>query len=43
LKPQLASGVFFHLKMLGDNINTVKKNTEVAIIASKEVGLEVNT
>jgi hypothetical protein len=29
--------------MLGDDINTIKKNTEAAIIASNEVGLEVYT
>jgi hypothetical protein len=28
--------------MLGDNIYTIKKNTETVIGASKEVGLEVN-
>jgi hypothetical protein len=28
---------------VGDNIDTMKKNTEVLIDASKEVGLEVNT
>jgi hypothetical protein len=28
--------------LLGDNIDTIKKNTETLIDASKEVGLEVN-
>jgi hypothetical protein len=28
--------------VLGDNINTVNKNTETLIDASKEVGLEIN-
>jgi hypothetical protein len=27
---------------LGDNIDTIKKNIEILIVASKEVGLEVN-
>jgi hypothetical protein len=31
------------LNLLGDNIDTVKKNTETLVDASKEVGLEVNT
>jgi hypothetical protein len=31
------------LKLLGDNINTIKKHTETLIDASNEVGLEVNT
>jgi hypothetical protein len=31
------------VKLLGDNIDTIKKNTETLIDASKEVGLEVNT
>jgi hypothetical protein len=30
------------LNLLGDNIDTIKKNTETLIDASKEVGLEVN-
>jgi hypothetical protein len=31
------------VNLLGDNTDTVKKNTETLIDASKEVGLEVNT
>jgi hypothetical protein len=30
------------LNLLGDNINTVKKNTETLPDASKDVGLEIN-
>jgi hypothetical protein len=30
------------VNLLGDNIDTVKKNTEILIDASKEVGLEIN-
>jgi hypothetical protein len=30
------------LNLLGDNIDTIKKNTETLIDASKEVGLEMN-
>jgi hypothetical protein len=30
------------VNLLGDNIDTVNKNTETLIDASKEVGLEVN-
>jgi hypothetical protein len=30
------------MNLLGDNIDTVKKNTETLIDASKEVGLEIN-
>jgi nitrous oxide reductase len=31
------------VKLLGDNVDTIKKNTQTLIDASKEVGLEVNT
>jgi hypothetical protein len=31
------------VNLLDDNIDTIKKNTETLIDASKEVGLEVNT
>jgi hypothetical protein len=31
------------VNLLGDNVDTMKKNTEALIGASKEVGLEVNT
>jgi hypothetical protein len=30
------------VNLLGDNIDTIKKNTETVINASMEVGLEVN-
>jgi hypothetical protein len=30
------------VKLLGDNIDTTKKNTESLVDASKEVGLEIN-
>jgi hypothetical protein len=32
-----------HVNLLGDNADTMKKNTETLIDTSKEVGLEVNT
>jgi hypothetical protein len=31
------------INILGDNIDTVQKNTEALLDASKEVGLEVNS
>jgi hypothetical protein len=31
------------VNLLGDNTDTIKKNMETLIEASKEVGLEVNT
>jgi hypothetical protein len=30
------------VNLLGDNMDTIKKNTETLIYASKEVGLEIN-
>jgi hypothetical protein len=30
------------VNLLGDNIDTIKKNTETSIDASKKVGLEIN-
>jgi hypothetical protein len=30
------------VNLLGDNIDTVRKNTETLIDASKEVGIEIN-
>jgi hypothetical protein len=35
--------VYADVNLLGDNINSIKKNKEALIDASKEVGLEVNT
>jgi hypothetical protein len=31
------------VNLLGDNIDTIKKDTQTLIDASKEIGLEVNT
>jgi hypothetical protein len=31
------------VNILGDDIDTIKKNTQTLIDASKEIGLEVNT
>jgi hypothetical protein len=31
-----------NVNLLGDNIETIEKNTEILIDASKEVGLEIN-
>jgi hypothetical protein len=31
------------VNLLGDDIDTIKKNTEILIDASKEVGVEINT
>jgi hypothetical protein len=33
---------YFFFQVLGDNIDTIKKNTETLIDASMEVGLEIN-
>jgi hypothetical protein len=30
------------VNLLGDNVDTIKKNTKTLIDASKEVGLEIN-
>jgi hypothetical protein len=30
------------VNLLGDNIDTIKKNTDILIDASKEIGLEIN-
>jgi hypothetical protein len=35
--------VYDDVDPLGDNIDTIKKNTQTLTYASKEVGLEVNT
>jgi hypothetical protein len=30
------------VNLLGDNIDTIKKNTKILIYANKEIGLEIN-
>jgi hypothetical protein len=35
--------VYVDVNILGDNIVTIKKNSQIVIDASKEIGLEVNT
>jgi hypothetical protein len=35
--------LLLYADLLGDNINTIKKNTEALINAGKKVGIEVNT
>jgi hypothetical protein len=35
--------VYADVNLLGDNIDTIKRNTQTLIDASKEIGLEVNT
>jgi hypothetical protein len=32
-----------HVNILGDHIDTIKRNTQTLIDAGKEIGLEVNT
>ena len=31
------------VNMLGENLHTIRENTEILIIASKDIGLEVNS
>jgi hypothetical protein len=35
--------IYADINLLGDNIDTIKRNTETLINASKEVGLEADT
>jgi hypothetical protein len=38
----LYSWVYADVKILGGSVHTVKENTEALVVASKEIGLEVN-
>jgi hypothetical protein len=40
---QNSCGLFDDVNLMGDNVDTMKKNTQTLIDASKEIGLEVNT
>jgi hypothetical protein len=36
------SNAALHVNLLGDNIDTIKKNSDILNDVSKEVGLEIN-